>query len=119
MVLIRLIDIHLKLHTKIDKWLDAEWIFELEGSLHWNAGPSKKKGKIGSTKKEDDVIAQNLCPTIYYHGKEALKEQRERVENEKCAWVSDGVSASQEKNIFPFLEKSSTIPKHSRHGVKT
>ena len=45
--------------------------------------------------------------------------ERERVENEKCAWVSDCVSASQEKNIFPFLEKSSTTPKHSRHGVKT
>ena len=79
----------------------------------------KEKRENRFYKEEDDVIAQNLCPTIYYHGKEALKEQRERVENEKCAWVSDGVSASQEKNIFPFLEKSSTIPKHSRHGVKT
>ena len=79
----------------------------------------KEKKKSVLQKEEDDVIAQNLYPTIYYHGKEALKEQRERVENEKCAWVSDGVSASQEKNIFPFLEKSSTTPKHSRHGVKT
>ena len=38
----------------------------------------RKKGKSVLQKKEDDVIAQNLCPTIYYHGKEALKEQRER-----------------------------------------